>query len=63
MNDQPTSRNEPSNGNECKGTSDGEHEWYYDGGDPDTGVTGAWLCRKCDAVDIDTEPPAYADDY
>jgi rubrerythrin len=32
-------------------------EWAYDGGDADTGVPGAWVCKTCGTVDINREPP------
>jgi hypothetical protein len=33
-------------------------ELAYDGGDPDTGVSGGWTCKTCGCVDINREPPS-----
>lgn len=28
-----------------------DHDWYYDAGDPDTGVNPAYVCKVCGEVD------------
>lgn len=33
-------------------------EWLYDGGDPDTGVSGAWVCQVCGEINVNREPPS-----
>lgn len=45
-----------TNGEDC------DHDWLYDGGDPSTGINPAWVCRTCDAVNVDMRPPSYDDD-
>lgn len=44
------------------GTPDEDHDWVYDGGEPDVGLFGCYVCRQCGKVDeSDREPPS--DDY
>ena len=37
-------------------------DWLFDSGDPSTGVTAAWVCQKCGAVDVDRDPLTFDDD-
>lgn len=43
------------------GTPDEDHDWFYDGGDPDVGLFPAWICGVCGKVDAGREPPSDED--
>lgn len=54
----------PESSRDCMdGTPDEDHDWFYDGGDPDTGLYPGYVCRYCGKVDErDRDPPSDPDE-